>query len=668
MHTPDIRSTMRTLPKLIILFGIFAISHAAETGDLEAFIEDIIETWQLRSPTILVKDVVPKMCMTRQWLLCLSIDQDTNEFANHLASVHQHRKQDGIIFAGSQGHLNLLKHLDEVAPSLLISNYPVFLPISYQNDIKLRLDSNIIFYRENDNRNYELYDIFAVKGGPSIKLEVGKWSFDDGIILSKSMNRWDRRTNLEGTKFVNCFANNRLWASFTMDKNGNINGSKGYIQDMLFYVTDNLNLTIETTKAEWVNKLLENGSWTNGLGFLQRQEVDVVSTSIGINLQRSYYIDYPIPTRRGIITLLAAIPKGASPNMWVYVRVFGVSQWMIFIVFLVLMAIGLSVINALTEDQSGREFGSKSGSRKDYHLDSVPSALAMACLYAIQMGSHTDSKKLTTRLLTLTMSILTLLFFVFYTGDITAAMTSGPPDIPVRNFEDVVFHNYKVVAVSAYYEKKLANSEPSSAKHEVHKSNFELLKSEGEEYAGEKAITAVVNDPDAKTLMYSTPETLSGHTTPHRKALTDQMFALKMDDAVYSIATLALQKDSEFLQIFNHYILKAFEGGEFKRLYRRYHMDLFIKDNFEMVEPQPLGPNNVMFCFIALGLGICLSLISAMIELLKMKICKQHPREDRAGMAINSEEKSERDQKGKVGNRQELTKGALNVKEMEIEI
>ena len=140
---------MRTLPKLIILFGIFAISHAAETGDLEAFIEDIIETWQLRSPTILVKDVVPKMCMTRQWLLCLSIDQDTNEFANHLASVHQHRKQDGIIFVGSQGHLNLLKHMDEVAPSMLISNYPVFLPISYQSDIKLRLDSNIYFYREN---------------------------------------------------------------------------------------------------------------------------------------------------------------------------------------------------------------------------------------------------------------------------------------------------------------------------------------------------------------------------------------------------------------------------------------------------------------------------------------------------------------------------------------
>ena len=43
--------------------------------------------------------------------------------------------------------------------------------------MELRLDSNILFYGENDDRNYELYDIFAVKRGPHIRLKVGKWSF-----------------------------------------------------------------------------------------------------------------------------------------------------------------------------------------------------------------------------------------------------------------------------------------------------------------------------------------------------------------------------------------------------------------------------------------------------------------------------------------------------------
>ena len=117
-----------------------------------------------------------------------------------------------------------------------------------------------------------------------------------------------------------------------------------------------------------------------------------------------------------------------------------------------------------------------------------------------------------------------------------------------------------------------------------------------------------------------------------------------MDDSVYGIATLALQKDSEFLQIFNHYILKALEGGDFRRMYRNHHMDLFTKENFEMSEPQPLASKNVMFCFISLGVGICLSLIIAMMELIRKKISKKqipantNVREDRAGMATVSED------------------------------
>ena len=35
-----------------------------------------------------------------------------------------------------------------------------------------------------------------------------------------------------------------------------------------------------------------------------------------------------------------------------------------------------------------------------------------------------------------------------------------------------------------------------------------------------------------------------------------------------------------------------------------------------MPEPPPLEWNNVMFCFICLGLGVCLSLMIAMMELM----------------------------------------------------
>ena len=74
----------------------------------------------------------------------------------------------------------------------------------------------------------------------------------------------------------------------------------------------------------------------------------------------------------------------------------------------------------------------------------------------------------------------------------------------------------------------------------------------------------------------------------------------------------------------------------------------------QMLEPQPLGMNNVMFCFISLGFGICLSFIKVMMEFIKKRSQKQMPAEmeegdKRAGMITINEER-EREEEGS-GNR-----------------
>ena len=73
----------------------------------------------------------------------------------------------------------------------------------------------------------------------------------------------------------------------------------------------------------------------------------------------------------------------------------------------------------------------------------------------------------------MTMSILTLLVFAMYTTDITAEMTSGPPKIPIKNFEDVIYHNYKVITYSTFVERLMATSKNGSAKREVYDYHFE---------------------------------------------------------------------------------------------------------------------------------------------------------------------------------------------------
>ena len=598
--------SMTTLITLCLMTVTFDLSHGTESEQVEAFIEDTIEAWQLRSPTIIVNDDIPTMCITYQWLLCLSNNHHGGELLNHLASIHHHGKQDGLIFVGSQGHEKLLQQLPESGSTISKSNYHVFMPLTYQNEIKLRLDSNIIFYRSIDIASFELYDVFAVKGGPPIKLNFGKWTFGNGFIFKMSMNRWERRTDLQGTIFINCLVHSPPESEFRKDENGSIMGSKGLFQDYLFYITDRLNVSIKTVEAEWEASLI-NGSWNGPIGFLQRHEADVVTAKLGINLQRSAFIDFPIKIEFWKLSLCAIrSTKGTSPNMWVYVNVFGFHQWMIFIALLILIVMVLIAIHALSEDPSGREFGTKRGSNKKHRLNSASSALAMVFLYTMQMGSHTNSKQLATRLLTLSMSILTLLLFSYYATDITAEMTSGSPEIPIKTFKDVIYHNYKVITTSPYYVRLLSRSEPGSAKREVHDNHLEMIKDYDD----------VAHDMirNSRILWYGPVEMLN------RQISTDahKAFALKMDDAVYSHGGFGLQKDSEFCALFNNYILKGLETGVIVGFKQSRYKDN-PEENFEMMEPQPLGLNNVMFCFISLGIGICVSIINVMIELIIRK-------------------------------------------------
>lgn len=601
---------------LCIVLCFLSIAHGSDLEKLESFVGDIIATWQLLSPTIIVQDDLLKLCQESQWVLCLSDSMDTNELALHMDIIHQQRKQDGVIFVGSAGHEKLVKQLE---PSIFSSNCPVFMPNEYTKDIKLRLDSNLIFYNLTALGKYELIDKFAVKGGPPITDVLGYWEIGNGITFLKGLNRWDRRMDLNGATLNNC-ATEFAWASgLIKDKSGSIIGSKGYYPEKLFIITDGLNLIVETVECPWNSELLKNGSWIGDIGLLQRREVDVLSTGIAINLQRSHYIDYPLPTYRGPLTLIAAIPKGSSPDMWVYVDVFGVYQWIIFISLLVFTVMGLSLFNYVTGDKNGMKFGSKRGTSKDYKLSSPYSGFALACLFTIQMGSHINSKQFVPRLLTLTLSFLTLLFFVYYTTDITAEMTSGPPELPIRTFEDVVYHNYRVIASTPYTEWVLASAKHGSAKREVYDQHFERKHTESQGFieGWMEIMNKVINDP--KTLYYESVGFIIP-ITPQQKALSDQVFDLKMDDAVYTTNTLPLQKDSEFLPIFNHRILKMIESGLLRKLYLKYFADLYVKENFEMSEPQALGYNNVMFPFIFLGVGIALSIVKAITEFMIMKL------------------------------------------------
>ena len=577
---------------LLILKGIKGDDH------FEGFIGDIISEWNLQSPTIVVQDDLPDMCKTSQWVLCVDSTMDTAELAGNIANVGMGSKQDSLIFGTGKDHGQLLDDIEQVEPFIYRSNTPVFMPLEYTDMIKLRLDSNIIFYEEEKPGTYKLLDKFAVKGGPPIVIDLGKWDFSYGMRLQNYKNRWDRRTDLRGAEIVNSLATYGPWSILLKSANGTVVGSTGELQTGIFHITEKLNLTIRTVELvdDGVWRRSENGSWNGGVGVLQRKEADICSNGMGVVHDRSFAIDFPLPVINDPITLFALKNTGIAPNMWVYVRVFGVVQWAIFMMLLIVFAMVMTMNLMWRREQW-----------QDTLMDYVPTAIGTSLLFTIQMGEHQATNHLGTRILTLTASMLTLFLWVYYTNDITAEMTSGPRELPVKTFEDVLHYEYKVVAWSTYLINLLRDSEPGTAKHEAFNTYFSQTDDNVD------SIHEMMSDSESKTLFYAQRISVIPKS-PYEKLLMDKIYPLQMDDAFYNFLGLGLQKDSEFLGIFNHYILKEMEHGLNMRASRSLQSIFHVNQQFEMPEPQPLGSNNVMFLFILLGLGIISSMTMTICE------------------------------------------------------
>ena len=335
-----------------------------------------------------------------------------------------------------------------------------------------------------------------------------------------------------GATFVNAVSSNvgiTTWADFIYDANGTIVGSRGWLQDQLFYITDQLNLTIKTIHIPGPQ--------------CEAALVDSVPDvcSMGVAIMAGKPTLFPIPIAIQAQTMVAGIRSGTAPEATVYLDVFGYLQWSTYFSALLALSLGIGVIGALTNAVQQIE-----------QRPSLFEGIVMTSMFLIQQGSHPGARNMASqRVLALTTSILTMLLFIYYANDITAKMTAGSPPIPVRTFEDVLERGYKVIIVSSYHGQLLMNTRRGTAKHSVfklfieedfkkimayvrvrHVKSYEQFLAEGGEetpfwYRSPSLVTLtwaneqIINDP--KTLLYCSATCVD----PIYK---DQVIALEMDD------------------------------------------------------------------------------------------------------------------------------------------
>ena len=502
------------------------------------------------------------------------------------------------------------------------SDCAIFMPNEYAKTLKLRLDTNIIFY-EKDETKYSLFDRFAINGGTPIVLKLGNWEKSNGVQLQMRMNRWERRTDLMGATFHNSLWSNAgltTWADFIYDENATITGSWGWVQETLFYMTDQLNLTVITNHLP-IRGCAQN-LWNSG-------PTDVCSGGMPVRMDG---FSYTLPIDVQPQTLLAGVPSGTAPEAMVYIEVFGYLQWSTFFSALLVISLGIGVIGALSNAVEQIE-----------QRPSVYEGFVMTSMFFIQQGSHPGARnRASQRVLALTTSILTMMLFIYYANDITAKMTAGSPPIPIRTFEDVLERGYKVIVASMWHNSLLEQSQQGGAKRSVFerflledsvniieyrhaqslgKSKEQFIAEGGKELPGWHLVPVneaikwageqIINDP--KTVLYCAVTCVD----PSHKG---KVIALEMDDTYFTMGGLALRPYSEYLSVFNHYMLKAFETGIRKRLDQVWNSHKIPPLKIGMAEPEPLAIKNVMFPFSCLGVVIIISLGIALMEQVQYRV------------------------------------------------
>ena len=112
---------------------------------------------------------------------------------------------------------------------------------------------------------------------------------------------------------------------------------------------------------------------------------------------------------------------------------------------------------------------------------------------------------------------------------------AGAPKVPIRNFEDVIHHGYRVVVGNKYYTNILATAKPGSGMRRVFESGSNFKEMESANAAIEEAKTV--------------PNTLFFYgVNPKGRGKKGLTLKLYLDNYYTLQAALALQKDSEFLQ------------------------------------------------------------------------------------------------------------------------
>jgi ABC-type amino acid transport substrate-binding protein len=525
--------------------------------------------------------------------ICYSDGREDQELVWHIQWLKKLGQLELIFFL--EGDHNTLLHMLDSDTNIFHSSVTIILSGYPTTKLNLRLDSRLFYYQGHQNDKLTLVELYAIKGGPLIEREIGKWTSHHGLVVPNP-NIWDRRANLMGTKLKCTTMPGSILTIVKHDSTGNVANITGLFQDIIHHLEDSLNFTAQTKVSKdgkWGSYEKDTSSWNGMVGMLINNEADIATAALTQTLERSEAIFFTIPLQHDMSTLIAPLAKGKATQFWVYMDIFSITIWVAISTIMLSICVGFFLINV-----SGVNSFHKSVDSEEFGIDN---SLALSIIMLFQLSYDVVVEKMSAKVLYFFAGITTYILFAYYTSDLTARMTSGPPSTAIRSFQDVLEKKYKVIVLhSSSNHELLKTSNPNSAMYKVYwtkiTGNSDSIVNSDDEALG-KVLT------EAKTLLFSDGVLVFGDT---------RYVALNMIDSIKISMSWGLQNNSELADFFNHYLINMQQNGVMNRINRNWKYQ--ATEDFSFEDAISLGYENTLFPFLLLLLGFCFAICLVPIE------------------------------------------------------
>ena len=473
---------------------------------------------------------------------------------------------------------------------------------------KIRFDSRFVLYHKKQKKRLvvEFEEIYKINESEN-RLEkniLGEIFEDQMEIMVPGLKNpiWKRRQSLKGTFFTAVSKNRRSW-TLTVKKYKDLEGNQiihysGYIPDIMRQLIQILNFSLIThvSNLPFNDIVMEVGSGRYDIGY----------QSFSHSFSRSNHVDFSFGLWKPSYGLFY-VKENQKCSMGTFLHPFTSPTWSLVTTYIVVIVIG----NILVEIIIGRH-AHLSVLKKISESLQQGSDIVLRSLIAKRQCSEPQiwSYKISFIIIVLAGYVI----FTMYRAALVAFLAAEEDNPPIGNLKELVNSDYSLaLRKGTIMDARFSNAITGSDEYQVNK-NEKIVKFSEPLY---KILDLMVgNDPKASNMIlfdvYETVRT-SEHYPCRLSQITGSSRRTWPDGLLF-------KKNWPWTDFFNYHLLAMKESGWMDRLYQQ-NMKKMIRAcpneytiNRIVKEPRPVGTDKTFSLYVALVIGLVISLLLLLVE------------------------------------------------------